>query len=444
LGEGPRIEDGTRVTRSEELFARATEVIPGGVDSPVRAFGGVGGTPRFAARGEGPWIEDVDGNRYVDLVQSWGALLFGHAHPAIVEAARRAVSGGTTFGAPTEGEIELAERIVAAVPSIDEVRLVSSGTEAAMSAIRLARGVTGRDLLLKFEGCYHGHSDSLLAKGGGSGLATLGIPSSPGVTAGAAKDTLTAPFNDLEAVRSLFAERGDEIAVVAIEPVAANMGVVPPAPGFLEGLREQCDAFGALLLFDEVITGFRIAYGGAQSYFGVTPDLTALGKVMGGGFPCAAFGGRRDLMEHLAPVGPVYQAGTLSGNPVAVAAGIAALDLARTTDPYPHLEATADALIEGLTDGFAEATIPVTVNRAGSLFSIFFADTGAGGEAGMPVADFAGAAAADHGRYARFFHHMLAGGVWLPPSGYELWTLSATLGPDEVGRVVEAAASFRD
>jgi glutamate-1-semialdehyde 2,1-aminomutase len=432
------------VTRSEELFARATEVIPGGVDSPVRAFGGVGGTPRFAARGEGPWIEDVDGNRYVDLVQSWGALLFGHAHPAIVEAARRAVSGGTTFGAPTEGEIELAERIVAAVPSIDEVRLVSSGTEAAMSAIRLARGVTGRDLLLKFEGCYHGHSDSLLAKGGGSGLATLGIPSSPGVTAGAAKDTLTAPFNDLEAVRSLFAERGDEIAVVAIEPVAANMGVVPPAPGFLEGLREQCDAFGALLLFDEVITGFRIAYGGAQSYFGVTPDLTALGKVMGGGFPCAAFGGRRDLMEHLAPVGPVYQAGTLSGNPVAVAAGIAALDLARTTDPYPHLEATADALIEGLTDGFAEAAIPVTVNRAGSLFSIFFADTGAGGEAGMPVADFAGAAAADHGRYARFFHHMLAGGVWLPPSGYELWTLSATLGPDEVGRVVEAAASFRD
>jgi glutamate-1-semialdehyde 2,1-aminomutase len=432
------------VTRSEELFARATEVIPGGVDSPVRAFGGVGGTPRFAARGEGPWIEDVDGNRYVDLVQSWGALLFGHAHPAIVEAARRAVSGGTTFGAPTEGEIELAERIVAAVPSIDEVRLVSSGTEAAMSAIRLARGVTGRDLLLKFEGCYHGHSDSLLAKGGGSGLATLGIPSSPGVTAGAAKDTLTAPFNDLKAVRSLFAERGDEIAVVAIEPVAANMGVVPPAPGFLEGLREQCDAFGALLLFDEVITGFRIAYGGAQSYFGVTPDLTALGKVMGGGFPCAAFGGRRDLMEHLAPVGPVYQAGTLSGNPVAVAAGIAALDLARTTDPYPHLEAMADALIEGLTDGFAEAAIPVTVNRAGSLFSIFFADTGAGGEAGMPVADFAGAAAADHGRYARFFHHMLAGGVWLPPSGYELWTLSATLGPDEVGRVVEAAASFRD
>jgi glutamate-1-semialdehyde 2,1-aminomutase len=432
------------VTRSEDLFTRAIRVIPGGVDSPVRAFGGVGGTPRFAARGEGSWIVDVDGHRYVDLVQSWGALLFGHAHPAIVEAARRAVSGGTTFGAPTEGEVELAERIIEAVPSIDEVRLVSSGTEAAMSAIRLARGATGRDLILKFEGCYHGHSDSLLAKGGGSGLATLGIPSSPGVTEGAARDTLTAPFNDLDAVRALFAERGDEIAVVAVEPVAANMGVVPPAPGFLEGLREVCDTHGALLLFDEVITGFRIAYGGAQTYYGVMPDLTVLGKVMGGGFPCAAFGGRRDLMEQLAPVGPIYQAGTLSGNPVAVAAGIATLDLARTMDPYPHLDATAGALIDGLTAAFTEAAIPVTVNRAGSLFSVFFTGSGAGGAAGTPVADFAGAAAADHGRYARFFHHMLAGGVWLPPSGYELWTLSATLGPDEVGRVVEAAASFRD
>jgi glutamate-1-semialdehyde 2,1-aminomutase len=432
------------VTRSEDLFTRATQVIPGGVDSPVRAFGGVGGTPRFVARGEGSWIVDVDGHRYVDLVQSWGALLFGHAHPAIVEAARKAVSSGTTFGAPTEAEVELAERIVEAVPSVEEVRLVSSGTEAAMSAIRLARGATGRDLILKFEGCYHGHSDSLLAKGGGSGLATLGIPSSPGVTEGAARDTLTAPFNDLEAVRTMFADRGHEIAVVAVEPVAANMGVVPPAPGFLEGLRDVCDAHGTLLLFDEVITGFRIAYGGAQTYYGVTPDLTALGKVMGGGFPCAAFGGRRDLMEQLAPVGPVYQAGTLSGNPVAVAAGIATLDLARTMDPYPHLDATADALIDGLTAAFAEAAIPVTVNRAGSLFSVFFTGAGAGGAAGTPVADFAGAAAADHGRYARFFHHMLAGGVWLPPSGYELWTLSATLGPDEVGRVVEAAASFRD
>ncbi len=427
------------MTRSDDLFARANQVIPGGVDSPVRAFGGVGGTPRFAARGEGSWIVDADGNRYVDLVQSWGALLFGHAHPAIVEAARRAASHGTTFGAPTEGEVDLAERIVDAVPSIDQVRLVSSGTEAAMSAIRLARGATGRDLLLKFEGCYHGHSDSLLAKGGGSGLATLGLPSSPGVTEGSARDTITAPFNDLETVRAVFSERGREIAVVAVEPVAANMGVVPPAPGFLEGLRAICDAHGALLLFDEVITGFRIAYGGAQTHYGVTPDLTALGKVMGGGFPCAAFGGRRDVMAQLAPTGPVYQAGTLSGNPVAVAAGIAALDLARTLDPYPYLEATADTLIGGLADGFADAGIPVTINRAGSLFSVFFT-----GEEGEVIADFAGATAADHGRFARFFHHMLAGGVWLPPSGYELWTLSATLGPDEVGRVIETAASFRD
>jgi glutamate-1-semialdehyde 2,1-aminomutase len=427
------------MTRSEELFARAVGVIPGGVDSPVRAFGGVGGTPRFVSRGEGSWIVDADGARYVDLVQSWGALLFGHAHPAIVEAARRAAAAGTTFGAPTEGEVELAERIVEALPSIERVRLVSSGTEATMSAIRLARGVTGRDLVVKFEGCYHGHSDPLLARGAGSGLATLGIPTSPGVTEGAAKDTLTAPFNDLAAVRALFADRGDDVAVVVVEPVAANMGVVPPEPGFLQELRDLCDAHDALLLFDEVITGFRIAYGGAQSVYGITPDLTTLGKVMGGGFPCAAFGGRADLMDALAPVGPVYQAGTLSGNPVAVAAGIATLDLARTMDPYPHLGTTADALIDGLEAGFAAGGIPVTINRAGSLFSVFFTR-----ESGERIADFAGAGAADHGRYARFFHHMLAGGVWLPPSGYELWTLSATLGPDEVGRVIEAATSFRD
>jgi len=422
------------VTGSEELFERARRVIPGGVNSPVRAFGAVGGTPRFAVRGEGAYLVDADGRRYVDLVQSWGALLFGHARPEIVDAARSAAARGTTFGAPTELEVELAERIVAAMPSVEMVRLVSSGTEAAMSAIRLARGCTGRDLVLKFEGCYHGHSDALLAKGAGSGVATLGIPGSPGVTEGAARDTLTVPFNDLAAVDRVFAEQGDRIAAAIVEPVAANMGVVPPEPGFLEGLRDRCSAAGALLVFDEVISGFRIAFGGAQGVFGVTPDLTILGKVMGGGFPCAAFGGRRDVMEQLAPVGPVYQAGTLSGNPVAVAAGIAAIDLAERLDPYPGLAETATALADGLTERFADHGIAATANRAGSLFGVFFSSE--------HVRDFAGAKAADHERYARLFHHMLDHGVWLPPSGYELWTLGAEHGSDEVEQVLEAAGSF--
>ena len=422
------------MTGSEELFERARRVIPGGVDSPVRAFGAVGGTPRFVVRGEGAYIWDADGNHYVDLVQSWGALLFGHARPEIVEAATAAAARGTSFGAPTEAEVELAERITAAMPAVEMVRLVSSGTEAAMSAIRLARGFTGRDVLVKFEGCYHGHSDALLAKGAGSGLATLAIPGSPGVTEGAARDTLTVPFNDLEAVRALFADHAERIAVVVVEPVAANMGIVPPAAGFLHGLRETCTEHGAVLLFDEVITGFRLGYGGAQGRFGVVPDLTVLGKVMGGGFPCAAFGGRRDVMECLAPVGPVYQAGTLSGNPVAVAAGIAALDLARSLDPYPGLERTAAELTEGLASAFAERGLSATINREGSMFSVFFA--------GSPVRDFAGAKAADHEQYARFFHHLLERGIYLPPSGYELWTLGTEHREPEVERILEAAASF--
>ena len=377
------------MTRSEDLFERARAVIPGGVDSPVRAFGAVGGTPVFIERGEGAYLIDADGTRRVDLVQSWGALLFGHARPEIVEAATRAAAKGTSFGAPTAGEVELAERIVEAVP------LFTSRTRS-----------------------------------------MLGIPSSPGVTEGAARDTITAPFNDLRAVRSIFAERGGKVAVVAVEPVAANMGVVAPEPGFLEGLREICDEHGSLLLFDEVITGFRIAYGGAQTYYGVMPDLTALGKVMGGGFPCAAFGGRDDVMSQLAPEGPVYQAGTLSGNPVAVAAGIATLDLARAEEPYPTLETTADVLVAGLTAGFGAADIPVTINRAGSLCSVFFTDA--------TVRDFDGARAADHRRYGRFFHHMLANGVMLPPSGYELWTLCTAHGPEETERILGAVASFRD
>jgi len=314
------------------------------------------------------------------------------------------------------------------------VRLVSSGTEATMSAIRLARGATGRDLLVKFEGCYHGHSDALLANGAGSGVATLGIPGSPGVTEGAAKDTITAPFNDLGAVRSIFSERGDDVAVVIVEPIAANMGVVPPEEGFLEGLRELCDAHAALLCFDEVITGFRVAYGGAGSLFDVTPDLTTLGKIIGGGFPCAAFGGRRDVMERLAPVGPVYQAGTLSGNPVAVAAGIAALDLAAKEQPYEALTRLSSTLADGLTERLRATGIPVAVNRVASMFSMFFTD--------RPVRNFADAKASDHDRYARFFHHMLDRGVYLPPSGYELWSVSTAHDAATTELTLDAAASF--
>jgi glutamate-1-semialdehyde 2,1-aminomutase len=423
------------MTRSQGLFERAQRSIPGGVDSPVRAFGAVGGTPPFIASGSGAYVTDVDGIRYVDWVQSWGANLFGHACPEIVDAAIAAARRGTSFGAPTEGEVQLAERIVDALPSVEMVRLVSSGTEAAMSAIRLARGYTGRDAILKFEGCYHGHSDALLARGAGSGVATLGIPGSPGVTEGAARDTLTVAYNDLAAARTAFAERAGEVAAVIVEPVAANMGVVPPEPGFLEGLRELCTAHRSILIFDEVITGFRLAYGGAQGHFSITPDLTVLGKVMGGGFPCAAFGGRRDVMELLAPAGPVYQAGTLSGNPVAMAAGIAAVDLARERNPYPELVKAAEELAAGLEGGFDRGGIQATVNRIETMLSVFFTRG--------PVRAFDHARAADHERFARFFHHVLDRGVYLPPSGFEMWTLSTTHGPQEIERTLEAASSFR-
>jgi glutamate-1-semialdehyde 2,1-aminomutase len=421
--------------RSADLFERARRVIPGGVDSPVRAFGSVGGTPRFAARGEGAYLIDADGNRYVDLVQSWGALLFGHARREIVEAAVAAAEKGTSFGVPTELEVELAERITRAMPAVEMVRLVSSGTEAAMSAIRLARGFTGRDVVVKFDGCYHGHSDALLAKGAGSGVATLGIPGSPGVTEGAAADTVIVPFNDLEAVTATFAEFGDRTAAVIVEPVAANMGVVPPSTGFLEGLRELTSSNGSLLIFDEVITGFRLGRGGAQGVFGTRPDLTVLGKVMGGGFPCAAFGGRRDVMEHLAPVGPVYQAGTLSGNPVAVAAGIAALDLIERLDPYDAIVKTGDAITDGLHQVFENSDIEATINRVGSMFSVFFRSG--------PVRNFDDTKSSDHERYARLFHHLLERGVYLPPSGYELWVLGTEHGDAEIERILDSAASFR-
>jgi glutamate-1-semialdehyde 2,1-aminomutase len=428
---GSNLGHNDAMTRSEELFEEARRVIPGGVNSPVRAFGAVGGTPRFMIRGEGAWIEDADGRRYVDYVQSWGALLFGHARPEIVDAAILGARRGTSFGAPTEAEVRLAERIAAMVPSIEEVRLVSSGTEACMSAIRLARAATGRPKVVKFDGCYHGHADALLVEAG-SGVATFGLPGTKGVTQGAAADTLVVPYNDLPALADTFGYVGREIAAVIVEPVAANMGVVPPDDGFLEGLRSVTRDHGSLLIFDEVITGYRIARGGAQQLFGVTPDLTCLGKVMGGGFPCAAFGGRRDLMEQLSPVGPVYQAGTLSGNPVAVAAGLAALELIEQLDPHPALRRAAEDLAEGMAKVFADAGVAACINRVESLLSVFFTD--------RSVRSRAQAADADHARYAAFFHAMLKEGVYLPPSGYEGWFLGTAHGPQEVEATLQAVA----
>lgn len=419
-----------RREKSRALFHAAEQVIPGGVNSPVRAFKSVGGGPIFIERGEGPYLFDVDGNRYLDFVGSWGPLIFGHAEPSVLAAIGEAAQKGTTFGASTEQEMLFAREIVDAVPSVEKVRLVNSGTEAAMSFIRVARGFTGRSLVVKFEGCYHGHSDALLAKSG-SGLATLGLPDSAGVPAAVTSATLTLPYNDLDAVRELFDAHGSEIACVALEPVAGNMGCVVPKPGYLEGLREITRQHGALLLFDEVMTGFRLAYGGAQARFGVTPDLTALGKILGGGLPLAAYGGRADIMDVVAPVGPVYQAGTLSGNPLAVAAGRAQLAKLRAEPPYAYLEEQVASLAESFRQSAADAGVPVTVNQIGSMITVFFTD--------QPVTDYASAKTADAERYGRWFWALMERGVYLPPSQFESAFVSAAFSPDDFATAKEAA-----
>ena len=417
-------------TRSEELFGRAERVIPGGVNSPVRAFRAVGRAPVFIREAAGANIVDADGNTYTDYVGSWGPMILGHAHPAVIEAIREAAARGTSYGAPTEIEVELAEQIIAAYPSIERVRLTSSGTEATMSALRLARGFTGRDRVLKFEGCYHGHSDSLLVKAG-SGLATFGSPDSAGVPADFARNTVVISYNDADALKKTFEEQGSEIACVIVEPVAGNMGCVPPREGYLETLREVTASNGSLLIFDEVITGFRLAYGGAQELYGVKPDLTCLGKVIGGGLPVGAFGGRADVMERIAPLGPVYQAGTLSGNPLAVTAGLTVLKLLRDINPYQELERRSARLEQGLREAASEAGIPSTINRVGSMMTAFFTDAG--------VTDWPGAKGSNTDHYARFFRAMLEEGIYLAPSQFECAFVSLSHTDEVIDRTVEAA-----
>lgn len=419
------------MTQSHELFTAAQRHIPGGVNSPVRAFRGVGGEPVFFKRGEGAYLIDEDGRRYIDYVGSWGPMIAGHAHPRVIEAVKTVVEQGLGFGAPTAIETEMADKVCALVPSIEMVRMVSSGTEATMSAIRLARGFTGRDKIIKFEGCYHGHSDSLLVKAG-SGALTLGVPTSPGVPAALAELTLTLAYNDLEQVRNAFTQYNKQIACIIVEPVVGNMNCVPPQPGFLEGLRKLCDAHGSVLIFDEVMTGFRVALGGAQQHYGVKPDLTTLGKVIGGGLPVGAFGGRRDIMQMIAPLGPVYQAGTLSGNPLAMAAGLAMLSLVSEPGFFARLTATTRRLTDGLVQRAQQAGVPLCANQVGGMFGIFFSHE-------KNIHSFAQVMACDVERFKKFFHGMLDEGVYLAPSAFEAGFVSSAHGDAEIDATLTAA-----
>ncbi len=419
------------MSKSQELFQQAAQVIPGGVNSPVRAFKAVSGTPFFVDHSEGAYLVDADGKRYIDYVLSWGPMLMGHNHPAVREAVCRQADKGLSYGTPTELEIQLAERVCEIYPGMDMVRMVSSGTEATMSAIRLARGFTGRDKIVKFEGCYHGHSDSLLVKAG-SGALTFGVPSSPGVPAELAEHTVTLTYNDPEQVRAAFAEAGSDIACIIVEPVVGNMNCIPPLPGFLETLREVCDEHGSLLIFDEVMTGFRFGLAGAQGFYGVQPDLTTLGKVIGGGMPVGAFGGRADIMQQIAPLGPVYQAGTLSGNPVAMAAGLATIEVISQPGFYEPLFAYTSALCEGMEAAAAESGVAFTTNHAGTMFGGFFTDR-------ESVSNYAEVMACDTETFSRFFHAMLENGVYLAPASYEAGFVSSAHGDTELNATLDAA-----
>lgn len=419
------------MTLSEQLFERAQHTIPGGVNSPVRAFKSVGGTPVFIDRADGAYLYDVDGKRYIDYVGSWGPMLLGHNHPAIRSAVITAAEKGLSFGAPCPAEIDMAELVSRLVPSMEMLRMVSSGTEATMSAIRLARGYTGRNTIVKFEGCYHGHADSLLVKAG-SGALTLGVPNSPGVPADFAKYTLTSEFNNLTQLQALFAEHGSDIACIIVEPVAGNMNCIPPQPGFLQGLRELCDQYGSVLIFDEVMTGFRVALGGAQAYYGVQPDLTTLGKIIGGGMPVGAFGGKKAIMQHIAPLGPVYQAGTLSGNPIAMAAGLAALTAISQPGVYDVLTAKTTTLLQGLKQAADAAGVPFCTNQVGGMFGMFFTDQ-------AEVSSYQQATKCNIDAFKRFFHLMLQQGIYLAPSAYEAGFLSLAHSDSDLATTIDAA-----